>query len=158
MTRETYSLILNSQNATNLTNINGQTQIQYYINWDSVLPYQNKDTPRSTYIMTWTLKSVNTATSLNQNAFVDIKFGQSNTFEQGSTSSKIGFIYPNAVQQTGASWTYFYQATAYDNLPTCISYPTSNLLTVTFQDFNSANAFAMIHYVLILNFQAVDEK
>jgi hypothetical protein len=107
--------------------------------------------------MTWTLKSFNTGTSLNQNACVDIKFGQNNTFEQGSTSSKIGFIYPNAVQQTGASWTYFYQATAYDNLPTTISYPTSNLITVTFQDFNSANAFNMIHYVLILSFEAVDE-
>jgi hypothetical protein len=157
MTRETYSLILNSQNATNLTTINGQTQIQYYINWNAVLPYQNKDTPRSSYVMSWTLKSVNTATSLNQNAFVDIKFGQSNTCEQSSTSSKIGFIYPNAVQQTSTTWTYFYQATAYDNLPTTISYPSSNLLTVTFQDFNSANAFNMIHYVLILSFEAVDE-
>jgi hypothetical protein len=157
MTRETYSLILNSQNATNLTTISGQTQIQYYINWNAVLPYQNKDTPREFYVMTWTLKSVNTATSLNQNAFVDIKFGQSNTCEQSSTSSKVGFIYPNAVQQTSTTWTYFYQATAYDNLPTTIAYPSSNLLTVTFSDFNSANAFNMIHYVLILNFEAVKE-
>lgn len=155
--RETYSLILNSQNLTNLTNINGQTQIQYYINWDAVLPYQMKDTPRQFYVMTWTLKSVNTATSLNQNAFVDIKFGQSNTCEQNSTSSKVGFIYPNAVQQTSTTWTYFYQATAYDNLPTTIAYPTSNLITVTFSDFNSANAFNMINYVLILNFEPVDE-
>ena len=158
MTKQTYSLILNSQNTSGLTTINGQTQIQYYVNWSAVLPYKNKDTPRGSYIMTWTLKSITSTTALTANVLVDIKFGQSNACEQGgSTSSKVGVIYANEVQQTSTTWRYFYTASAIDNLPTTVSYPASNLITVTFQDFNSATAFTMIHYVLILSFEAVDE-
>jgi hypothetical protein len=154
--RETYSLILNSQNATNLTNINGQTQIQYYVNWNTVLPYKNSTTPNY-FLLTWNLKSVNTAGILNQNAFVSINFGENNTCEQDGTSSKIGFIYPNQVQESGATWIYYYQAGLYDNPATTIAYPKNNLITVNFTDFNSATAFNMIHYVLTLNFEPIDE-
>ena len=38
MSNETYSLVLNSQNATNKVNNASTSSISYNINWDSVLP------------------------------------------------------------------------------------------------------------------------
>ena len=37
--KESYTIILNSQIATNQIIINNETSIQYYINWEYVLPY-----------------------------------------------------------------------------------------------------------------------
>ena len=51
--KDTFNLILNSQNSTNRTgSLNSYT---YYINWSSVLPEMNKTTPQ-TFNVTWTLK------------------------------------------------------------------------------------------------------
>jgi hypothetical protein len=56
---ETYSLILNSQNTTNIVDSTSLSAYQYNIRWDSILPrkYQN-------YSVTYQLKSANLQTSI----------------------------------------------------------------------------------------------
>lgn len=56
---ETYSLILNSQNTTNIIDTTSLSAYQYNIRWDSVLPRQYQR-----YSVTYQLKSVNLQTSI----------------------------------------------------------------------------------------------
>jgi len=151
--KDTFNLILNSQNSTNRTgSLNSYT---YFINWSSVLPEMNKTLPQ-TFNVTWTLKTINTSTNQTQSALVDVNFGQTNTCTQeNQPSTIIGYIYPVPVQQSSTTWNYYLTATPYDNLVTTISYPVNNFITVKFSDFNSGTAFTMLNYVLILNFEAV---
>ena len=51
---ETYTLILDSQNATNITNNNNIYSYQYYINWDAILSRHYEK-----YSLTYTMKSIN---------------------------------------------------------------------------------------------------
>lgn len=150
---ESFSLILNSQNATNLDNSSGEiASYKYYINWDSVLP-----TRRQTYNVSFTLKSVNTNVQLTANGFIDINFGQTNIMDQSNNPvTKIGICYPVVIQQNAAAWNYYYNSTIIDNTPVTISYPSNKLITVLFTDFNSATAFTMYHYVLQLIFTPID--
>jgi hypothetical protein len=68
-------------------------------------------------------------------------------------TSKIGFVYPNVVQQDATHWSYFYQATIYDNPPTEISYPSNNLITVNLYKFDGTTApTTALDYVLELSF------
>ena len=114
----TYNLTLNTQStSTSIINRTSLNKVQYNINWDAVLPRKFQE-----YLLTFTLKSVNTATSLNENLFVDINFGSSNVYELNQMTSKIGFVYPNVVQQDATHWSYFYQATIYDNPPVALTY------------------------------------
>jgi hypothetical protein len=150
MTREIYSLILNSENATNAININNQTQMQYYINWESVLPYTpNK---KQTYKLSFSLRTAPNISALPNSGFVEILMGQTNSNEQNGTSNIIGVISPYTVHQS-----HYLIATPNDNMPVQVEYPSSSLITVNFLDFDKVTPFNMIHYVLILTFEAVDE-
>ena len=131
MPNESYSLILNSQNAINRdgTNINSY---RYFINWSSVLPKKY-----GSFNVSFTLKSVNVTTNLTINALVNIDFGQSNLFDQTSNQSKfIGIVYPVAVQQASAVWNYHYISTLTENQPITISYPTNNFITFNNSFYN----------------------
>ena len=55
---ETYSLILNSQNTTNIVNNSSISAYQYNINWDAILPRKYEK-----YNVTYQLKSANLQTS-----------------------------------------------------------------------------------------------
>jgi hypothetical protein len=149
-----YTLVLNSQNSTNRTgsNINSYT---YYINWDVVL-----DRIHQNYSVGFTLKSVNTSTSITVNGFVSINFGRSNCYEQSnSQTSKIGFFYPVCVQQTQTTFNYFFNATSNDNSPIEIAYPSNKFINVVFSDFNpSTTSFTMYDYVLELTFTPIPKN
>jgi hypothetical protein len=56
---ETYSLILNSQNTTNIVNNSSLSAYQYNIRWDAILPRQYQK-----YSVTYQLKSTNLQTSI----------------------------------------------------------------------------------------------
>ena len=145
----TYNLTLNTQStSTSIINKTSLNKVQYNINWDAVLPRKFQE-----YLLTWTFKSVNTATSLNENLFVDINFGSTNSYDLNQMTSKIGFVYPNVVQQDATHWSYFYQATIYDNPPTEISYPSNNLITINLYKFDGTTApTTALDYVLELSF------
>ena len=55
---ETYSLILNSQNTTNIVDSSSRSAYQYNINWDAILPRKYEK-----YNVTYQLKSANLQTS-----------------------------------------------------------------------------------------------
>ena len=145
----TYNLTLNTQNTSNIIDTsNGKNAYKYYINWDAILNRHFQE-----YNLIWTLKSVNTSTSLSENLFVDINFGSVNNYEQSNQmSSKIGFVYPNAVQQTSTTWSYFYQSTIYDNPGSQISYPSNNIITVKLYKFDNSAPTTNLDYVLELSF------
>ena len=105
MSTESYSLIINSQNAVNRDSSSGNiNSYKYFISWDSVLPKKY-----STFDVGFTLKSVNTATNITVNALIGIDFGQTNLFDQTINQSRIiGITYPVPVQQTANTWNYFY--------------------------------------------------
>ena len=147
----TYNLTLNTQIQTTANKPNLYT-VQYNVNWDAILPRKFQE-----YQLIWTFKSVNTSTSINENLFIDINFGASNSYElTNQVSSKIGFIYPNAVQQTSTTWSYFYQSTIYDNPPVQISYPCSNIITVKLYKFDGVSAPSFnLDYVLELSFTPI---
>ena len=148
----TYNLLLNTQIQTS-ANKPTLYNVSYYINWDAILPRKYQE-----FILVWTLKTVNTTTSINENLFVDINFGASNTYELNQMTSKIGFVYPNVVQQTSATWSYFYQATVYDNPPTEISYPSNNIITVKLYKFDGTSAPTQtLDYVLELSFTPIQK-
>jgi hypothetical protein len=149
---ESFSLILNSQNAANRDNSSGAiASYKYYINWDAVLPTRNQ-----TYNVSFTLKSVNTGNQLTANALVSINFGQTNIMDQSNNQvSILGICYPVVVQQAANAWNYYYNSTLNDNTPITISYPSNSIITVTFTNFDLATAFVMYHYVLQLIFTPV---
>ena len=73
-------------------------------------------------------------------------------------TSKIGFIYPNAVQQTSTTWSYFYQATIYDNVPVQITYPVNNFISVRMYKFDEVSAPTVaLDYVLELSFTPIEK-
>jgi hypothetical protein len=152
MSNESYSLIINSQNATNRDNSSGNiNSYKYYINWDSVLPKKY-----STFNVGFTLKSINTATNITVNALVNINFGQSNMSDQtNNPSQSLGIAYPVVVQQTAVAWNYYYNSTLNDNQPVTISYPVNQFITVSFTNFDLTTALTMYHYVLQLTFTPV---
>ena len=91
---ETYSLILNSQNTTNIVNNSSLSAYQYNINWDAILPrkydkynitYQLKSTNLQTSVITGTSAStVLTATSVSGTTLV-----VGSQFIQGTTVQTI---------------------------------------------------------------------
>lgn len=145
---DTYTLFLNSQNTTGIVNSANLNAYQYYINWAPILQKRWQ-----TFNLSFTLKSVSNATPQTANALVSINFGQSNACQNGGgTSNVIGYCYPVAYQTAGNAWQYYYNCNAGDNLPITISYPTNNIITVTFQNFDLTTPFVMLHYVLELTF------
>lgn len=149
---ETFSLILNAQNANNkIAGGSLTTYFQYYVNWDSVLPKKHQ-----TFNVSFTLKSVNTATQITVNALVSINFGQANISDQNNSSSTyLGIAYPVPVQQSSTTWNYFYNSTLNDNPPVTISYPVNQIITVRFTNFDLTTALTMYNYVLQIQFTPV---
>ena len=149
----TYNLLLNTQIQTS-ANKPTLYNVSYYINWDAISPRNFQE-----FILVWTLKTVNTTTSINENLFVDINFGSTNAFEfTNQMTTKIGFVYPNVVQQDATHWSYFYQATIYDNPPVQITYPTNNFITVKFYKFDEVTApTTALDYVLELSFTPIQK-
>ena len=147
---KTRTLILNSQNIINRSgsNVNSYT---YYINWDSILPKVDGSMPQ-TFNLTWTLKSVSTANVLSTNSVVSVNFGHTNSFDQTNSQSQIiGYIYP---QIYGVN--YYFTSSTFDNTKTVLTYPSTNFITVNFQDFSLSTPFVMYDYILILNFEALN--
>ncbi len=149
---ESFSLILNSQNAINRDNSSGTiASYKYYINWDAVLPTRNQ-----TYNVSFTLKSVNTNNQLTANGLVSINLGQTNIMDQSNNQvSFLGICYPVVVQQNANAWNYYFNSTLNDNTPVTISYPSNRIITVSFTNIDLVTPFVMYHYVLQLIFTPV---
>jgi hypothetical protein len=124
--------------------------MRYYINWESVLPYSPDKNQK--YKLSFSLRTAPNVASITESAFVEILMGQTNSNEQNGTSNIIGVISPYTVHQS-----HYLIALPNDNMPVQVEYPSSNLITVNFLNFDKVTAFNMIHYVLILTFEAVKE-
>lgn len=146
--KESYTLILNSLNATNRNIINGDTTIQYYVNWESVLPYILDE--KQKYNLSFSLRTVSNVGALTESAFIEIIMGQTHSNEQSGTSNIIGVISPHNVHNH-----HYLLALPYDNMPVQIEYPSSSLVTINFLSLDKTTAFNMVDYVLILTFEVI---
>ena len=96
--KESYTIILNSQIATNQIIINNETSIQYYINWESVLPYSPDR--KQKFKLSFSLRTLSNVGALTESAFVEIVMGQTHSNEQNGTSNIIGIISPHNVHNS----------------------------------------------------------
>jgi hypothetical protein len=144
--KESYTIILNSQIATNQIIINNETSMQYYINWESVLPYSPDR--KQKFKLSFSLRTVPNVGALTESAFVEIVMGQTHSNEQNGTTNIIGVVSPHNVHNS-----HYLIALPNDNMPVQVEYPSSSLITVNFLNLDKITAFDMIHYVLILTFE-----
>ena len=146
--KESYTLILNSLNATNRNIINGDTTIQYYVNWASVLPYIVDE--KQKYNLSFSLRTVSNVGALTESAFIEIIMGQTHSNEQSGTSNIIGVISPLQIHNS-----HYLISLPNDNMPVQIEYPSSSLVTINFLSLDKTTAFNMVDYVLILTFEVI---
>jgi len=105
---ETYSLILNSQNTSNIVNNSSLSAYQYNINWDAILPrkYQR-------YSVSYQLKSVNLQTAVITAVITTVGTLNVSAINGGSIVLGTQFIIANVLQTitafgtgTGGTGTY----------------------------------------------------
>ena len=147
--KETYTLVLDTQNSTNRLGSNNYSR-QYNVNWSAILPKPENISQK--YQLRFTLTSLSTA-SLGDIFSVSIDFGGSNVYQQSNSKGTfLGLVYP-----IGNNGTYYYfQSKACDNLPVTVEYPNNSLITVSINSIvsGSANTFG-VHSVLVLEFTPI---
>lgn len=137
------TLYLNSQNAINrLTNTN--YDLQYMINWDSILPPNVRK-----FKLSFSFISVHTTDILTEHMLIDVNIN-SNMFAQNlSKSHVIGYGY---MVEDGTA--YSYRAKHNENIPVYISRPTNNTLEVRMLNLDGTLDTSYDYdYVLMLDFE-----
>ena len=151
--KETYTLLLSSQNATNRIGTN-KWNLQYYINWNAVLPNPQNINPK--FLVRFILSSTVITSGFNDVYSLNIDFGGSNMYDQnGSKNNYLGLVYPSFVSTFDR---YFYtMAKLNDNLPVTIEYPNNSLITVNFINIlASSGTTCNYEYYLTLEFTPID--
>ena len=151
--KETYTLLLSSQNATNRIGTNKKS-LQYNINWSAVLP--NSENINQKYLVRFILSSVYTNAGFNDIYSVNIDFGGANVYDQSSSrSTYLGLTYPVFISQT--SNYYYSMAKIHDNLPVTIHRPDNNMITVNLINIlTSSGTTFNYEYYLTLEFVPID--
>ena len=146
--KETYTLLISSQNATNRLGAT-KRNLQYYINWSSILP--KSEDPGQKYQLKFVMTSLFTAAGFNDIYSLNIDFGGSNVFEQtGSKSSYIGLVYPSFVSTFNQY--YYAMAKNNDNLPIIVEYPNNSLITVNLVN-STVGSGTVYNYEYLLTLQ-----
>ncbi len=147
--KETYTLLLSSQNATNKIGTT-KRNLQYYINWSSILP--KPENPSQKYSLKFVMTSLFTASGFNDIYSLNIDFGGSNVYEQtGSKSNYVGLVYPSFVSTFNQY--YYAMAKNNDNLPIVVEYPNNNIITVNLINITvSSGTVYNYDYYLTLEF------
>ena len=156
--KETRTLVIHSQNATNRSGSNTRNY-QYYINWSSVLP--SPENINQKYHVRFAFITPAT-TSFGEVFTLSIDFGGSNTYDQtGSKSTVLGNVFPiqnNSATTSGTNTVFYYsKATMNDNIPITMEYPNNNFITVSLVNLNTSfptNYFTN-NYMLTLEFTPI---
>ena len=136
--KETRTLVLNSQTATNRIGSNTRNY-QYNVNWTTILP--KPENINQKYLVRFSF--ITPATNSFGEVFtVSIDFGGSNMYDQTNNKSTfMGCVYPvmNTTTSTAGTNTVFYyaKATTIDNIPVTVEYPTNSMITVTLMYLNA---------------------
>jgi len=158
MKKETYTLYLNSQTATNRIGTT-KNKYQYYINWNAVLP--KPENINQKYLVRFSFTSLAQASLIAEVYSLNIDFGGSNMYEQtNSKSTYLGYLYPLANYSSGAAGTYttysYSIAKSTDNVPVSIEYPNNSLITVNLVNINNASGTIFTNdYILTLEFTLI---
>lgn len=153
--KETYTLLLNSQTATNRL---GSTvkNYQYYINWNTILP--KPENLNQKYSLKFSIISHAQASLTAEVYQLYIDFGGSNMYDQSnSRTTYLGYIYPMANYSSGVTGTYttysYSMAKSTDNVPVCVEYPNNSLITVNLVNANTGSGTTFTNnYMLTLEF------
>jgi hypothetical protein len=153
--KENYTLVLSSQNTTNRIGTTKKS-LQYYINWNAILP--KPENINQKYLVRFSFTSLAQASLIAEVYSLNIDFGGSNMYEQtNSKSTYLGYLYPLANYSSGAAGTYttysYSIAKSTDNVPVSIEYPNNSLITVNLVNINNASGTTFTNdYILTLEF------
>jgi hypothetical protein len=148
MKKETYTLYLNSQTATNRIGTT-KSKYQYYINWNTILP--TPENINQKYLVRFTFTTLSTG-SVGDIYTISIDFGGSNMYDQTNNKTNfLGFAYP--IGNNGTN--YYLQSKYPDNVPVTVEYPNNSLITVSINPLNTAGGGYAIESFLVLEFTPI---
>jgi hypothetical protein len=146
--KETYTLLLNSQNTANRFGSNIRNY-QYYVNWSSFLP--KPENINQKYLVKFSMFGLAQA-SFAECYSINIDFGGSNMYD--NSNSKTSFL--------GVTYPYYSGTFAYlksrlnDNPAVTIEYPNNSLITVNIVNINTGSGVTLnVHYMLTLEFTPI---
>jgi hypothetical protein len=164
---ETFTLILNSSDATNIINNSSIKAYSYSINWEAVIPkskIQNYEASKFNVYFSFVSNIATTNLSLVNSAYISANFGKSNSIDNRMTQTNLlGFLQPivyskysNYPTNTITDYYQYYIANNQDNSPTTISYPHNSQIIITIADTDSSyNAVNIGNYILKLTFEQI---
>ena len=150
--KETYSLVLSSQNATNRLTAT-KRNLQYYINWNAVLP--KPENINQKFSVRFIFAGLYTGVGFNDIYSINIDLGGSNMYDQtASKSTYLGLTFPTLLSPNN----YWYSTSRInDNLPVTIEYPNNNIITVNLINILTTSATLFNYeYYLTLEFTPID--
>ena len=157
--KENYTLLLNSQNATNRIGTT-KKQLQYYVNWNAILPKPQNISQK--YLLKFSFISVAQASLIAEVYSLNIDFGGANMYEQtNNKTTYLGYLYPMANYSSGVTGTYttysYSIAKSTDNVPVCVEYPNNSIITVNLVNINNASGTTFTNeYYLTLEFTSIN--
>ena len=125
----------------------GKAGYKYNIAWDAILPRKYEK-----FNVKFVLKSL-TGNTILFPAQVSVNFGRTNTYEPNTQSTKLGIIYPMTIGQSNNIYSCFMG----ENPDCTIAYPSNQIITVSFSNFQPNFIFTMYDYVLMLNFTPITD-
>lgn len=155
--KETYCLLLSSQNATNRIGTT-KNKLQFYVNWSAILP--KPEDIRQKYSLKFVLSGISQG-SFAEIYSVNVDLGGANIYDQtGNRMTYLGLAYPNenhTASTAGTDTVYFYlQSRTHDNLPVTVEYPNNNIITVNITNLNIGSGVTYGgEYNLVLEFTPI---
>lgn len=151
---ESYTLFLNTQNPINFTSISGTSNVQFYVDWNSFLPYEYKK-----FNVTATLKSITSTVGFSALVYVDLNFGSGTSFNQSTSQSSISISLNANSYSVGGATRNSYDTVKNSKGEFQINRPTDNNLNIKI--INSGSAVGTIaagfpHFTLKLKFKPVE--
>jgi hypothetical protein len=151
---KTYSIILNSSNTTNATVVNGNAHIQYFINWQAMLPQGDiKFSTKATF------QTVATGTGNNADVSGSIliyaDFGTRTLYDQTMSSSQvICMAQPDSYYTTTTALRSFY-ANAISPRFMC-SIPSNNIVNIQIKEIDGKPITTCPPYILTMEFTVIE--
>lgn len=150
--KKTYTVILNSTNATNKSG-SSTTSYTYNIQWYKILPQEHQK-----YDLSWIFRSQTTLTGISDTILVSVDFGTHTTFDQSwNQTNVLGAIIPKSyATNTSTNPRYYYESNYTDDCGCMAYYPQKNSITVNITKMDFSAVSNVPDYILQLCFTVIE--
>lgn len=148
---KTYTVVLNSQNTTNLDTTGTIIAYTYKINWHNILPFGVDK-----FDLTTTFKSRPTTAEMLETIMLSVNLGSTLVADQNTYSSSfLCSIIPKSFQGTAIN--YYYESNVIDDSSVTVSYPSNDFITVFIKklDGSAVSTVGFPNYILSLTFTPI---